>query len=231
MATLLRNPERGKLRFDLAEASGALGDLGTYSFHETKNVVSGEGGALCVNTPDLVTRAEILREKGTNRAQFFRGEVDKYTWVDVGYSELASELVSAFLLAQLEKVDAITSRRRHLWGRYHTAFEALERSGALRRPIVPAHCEHNAHLYYLILPDEGARNALMDGLRARGILAVFHYLPLHLAPVGQRFGYRPGSLPVTEELSARLLRFPLFYGLKDVEQDEVIAATLKILGG
>jgi len=209
---------------------GTIGDLGTFSFHETKNVVSGEGGALIVNAPDLTTRAEVLREKGTNRAQFFRGEVDKYTWVDVGYSELASELVSAFLLAQLEEVDRITARRRHLWDRYHAAFADADEKGAARRPIVPDHCEHNAHIYYLLLPDEAARNAMMDAFRQKGILAVFHYLPLHLAPVGRRYGYREGSLPVTEDLSGRLLRLPLFFGLTDAEQDDVIAAALGFLG-
>jgi dTDP-4-amino-4,6-dideoxygalactose transaminase len=209
---------------------GGLGHLGTFSFHETKNVVTGEGGALCVNDAALLERAEIIREKGTNRAQFFRGEIDKYTWVDLGSSQLASELVAAFLFGQLERLEDITSRRLMLWSRYHAAFATAEAAGALRRPVVPGHCGHNGHIYHLLLPDGKARDALMDHLRARGILAVFHYIPLHISPVGQRAGYRPGDLPVTEDASARLLRLPLFHALAEAEQDEVIAGTLGFLG-
>jgi dTDP-4-amino-4,6-dideoxygalactose transaminase len=209
---------------------GGIGHLGAYSYHETKNVVSGEGGALCVNDPDLLARAEIIREKGTNRAQFFRGEIDKYTWVDVGSSQLASELVAAFLYGQFEQLDFITSHRIAQWDRYHAAFEAAETAGVLRRPKIPEHCEHNAHIYHLLLETGDARNALMDHLRARGILAVFHYIPLHSSPAGQRVGYRADDLPITEDLSARLLRLPLFHDLTEAEQGEVISETLAFLG-
>ncbi|MCU0725224.1 MAG: dTDP-4-amino-4,6-dideoxygalactose transaminase [Planctomycetes bacterium] len=205
-------------------ALGSLGDLAAYSFHETKNVISGEGGALCINDPSLVQRAEILREKGTDRSRFFRGEVDRYTWHDAGYSEVPSEVVAAFLWGQLEHLEEITARRRALWERYHAAFADHEIRGALRRPIVPDHCGHNGHIYYLLLPSEPRRDALIESLRARGILAVFHYLPLHLSPLGRRLGGKDGDLPVTEALSARLVRLPLYHELTPVDQDEVIAA-------
>jgi dTDP-4-amino-4,6-dideoxygalactose transaminase len=208
---------------------GTIGDIGTYSFHETKNVIAGEGGALCLNDPELVARAEILREKGTNRAQFFRGEVDKYTWVDVGSSEVTSELVAAFLCGQLERLEEITERRLRLWDRYHEAFEAVERGGRARRPRIPDGCTANGHIYYLLLATEEDRDGLMNHLRGRGILAVFHYVPLHLSPVGQGLGYRRGQFPRTEDLSARLLRLPIFHGLPEADQDRVIEETLAYL--
>jgi dTDP-4-amino-4,6-dideoxygalactose transaminase len=210
-------------------ALGSLGDLAAYSFHETKNVISGEGGALCVNDPRFVLRAEVLREKGTNRSQFFRGEVDKYTWHEPGYSEVPSEVVAAFLWGQLEHLEEITARRRAIWDRYHEAFAAPESAGAVRRPVVPEHCGHNGHIYYLLLPTGAARDAFIDHLKSRGILAVFHYLPLHLSPLGRSLGGREGDLPVTEELSARLVRLPLFHELRPGEQDEVIAEALAFL--
>jgi dTDP-4-amino-4,6-dideoxygalactose transaminase len=200
---------------------GGIGHMGAVSFHETKNVISGEGGALAVRDERFVRRAEIIREKGTNRSAFFRGQVDKYTWVDVGSSYLPSELTAAFLFAQLEQGDVLTRRRLAMWDRYHEAFADLEGEGLVRRPIVPAHCEHNAHLYYLLLPTLDARQELLAALRRGGIGAVFHYVPLHGAPAGRRWGRTHGSLTVTDDVSERLVRLPLWVGLED-RQDEVI---------
>lgn len=210
-------------------ALGSLGALAALSFHETKNVISGEGGALLVNQPDLAARAEIIREKGTNRSQFFRGQVDKYTWVDVGSSYLPSELIAAFLAAQFEEVDAITGRRLALWDQYHQALAGLEAAERLRRPVVPAHCTHNAHMYYVLLPNLATRSALIDRLKAAGVQSVFHYIPLHSAPAGRRYGRvgdGRGNLPVTNEVSDRLLRLPLWCGL-EAEQPQVIQALLE----
>lgn len=207
---------------------GSFGDFAAVSFHETKNFISGEGGALLVNDPAHIARAEILWEKGTNRSSFFRGEVDKYTWVDLGSSYLPSDMIAAFLLAQLEQAEALLARRRALWARYHRGFEALEKKGAVRRPIVPDGCEDNAHLYYLLLPDRGARTRLIDGLKERGIQAPFHYVPLHSAPAGRKFGRAGGSLAVTEDLSDRLLRMPLWYAMTD-EPEQVIDAVYRLL--
>ena len=194
---------------------GSIGDLGCLSFHETKNVVSGEGGALLVNAPELAARAEIIREKGTNRSQFFRGQVDKYTWVDIGSSYLPSELIAAVLCAQLEQADAINQARLDVWGRYHARFAALEAAGRVRRPVVPQSCAHNAHMYYLLLPDLGTRTRVIDTLKDAGIAAVFHYVPLHSAPAGLRHGRTNGPLPVTDDTSDRLLRLPLWIGVAD----------------
>ena len=176
---------------------GSFGHLATLSFHETKNIVAGEGGALLINDSRFADRAEIIREKGTNRSAFFRGQVDKYSWVDIGSSYLPGELVAAFLLAQLEDAVSITQRRLALWQQYHEAFAELERLGRVRRPIVPAHCEHNAHLYYLLFEDLAARSRFIDGMRDLQIDTVFHYVPLHSAPVGRRLGRVSGvTLPV-----------------------------------
>jgi dTDP-4-amino-4,6-dideoxygalactose transaminase len=203
-------------------ALGSLGDLGTYSFHETKNVICGEGGALCLNDPALVERAEIIRDKGTNRRQFFRGEVDKYTWVDVGSSYVPSEVCCAFLYAQLELLDAITARRRKIWGFYEEHLRPLEARGLLRLPHVPANCQTNSHLFYILLPDVAARQAALEHLRRHGISAVFHYVPLHTSPMGRQWGYGPGDLPVTEDLSGRLLRLPLYHEITESEQAQVV---------
>lgn len=207
---------------------GAIGQMGTLSFHETKNIISGEGGALLVNEARFAERAEIIREKGTNRSQFFRGQVDKYTWVDIGSSYLPGEIITAFLWAQMEEADAITRRRLELWNAYHHAFAAPEADGRLRRPIVPAHCEHNAHMYYLLLPSLEHRTAFIDRLRQAGIHTVFHYIPLHSAPGGLRHGRAHGDLPVTAAMSDRLVRLPLWVGLAE-HQDEVILAVTKAL--
>jgi len=200
---------------------GAIGHLGTVSFHETKNVISGEGGALLIGDQRFVDRAEVVREKGTNRTRFFRGEVDKYTWVDIGSSYLPGEIIAAFLSAQLEDAESITSRRKEVWNRYHARLEPLERAGRIRRPVVPASCLHNAHMYYLLLPSERLRSRLIERLRARGINAVSHYVPLHSSPAGQRFARTAGSLERTDDLSARLLRLPLWLGMDDSVPDAI----------
>jgi len=198
-----------------ARPLGSIGVLGAMSFHETKNLVSGEGGALLVNDPRLAERAEIIREKGTNRSQFFRGQVDKYTWVDIGSSYLPSELIAAFLLAQFEAAQEIQRRRLLIWDTYHAAFEELETSGKVRRPIVPAHASHNAHMYYLLVRDLEIRTKVLAALRQRGIGAVFHYVPLHSSPAGLKYGRTHGSMAVTQNVSDRLLRLPLWPGLEE----------------
>jgi dTDP-4-amino-4,6-dideoxygalactose transaminase len=202
---------------------GSLGALGAYSFHETKNIISGEGGALLVSDPALAGRAEIIREKGTNRSQFFRGQVDKYTWVDLGSSFLPGEIVAGFLAAQLQQAQAITSRRLNLWDRYHTAFADLEAAGKLRRPVLPEDCTHNAHMYYLLLPTLYVRTAFIEHMKACDIQCVFHYVPLHSAPYGRRVGRVSGSMQVTDDIADRLVRLPLWVGLEE-HIDRVIDA-------
>lgn len=211
-------------------ALGGIGDLGGLSFHETKNVISGEGGALLVNDPELVLRAEILREKGTDRSRFFRGEVDKYTWQDLGSSFLPSELTAAFLWAQLEEAQAITNRRLAVWQTYHAVLEPLERRGLLRRPIVPADCQQNGHLYYILLAPGIDRGTVLGKLKDAQINAVFHYVPLHSSPAGKRFGRQSGELSLTTSLSERLIRLPMWIGLSETQQQRVCDALGKILG-
>ncbi len=194
---------------------GSIGHMGALSFHETKNIISGEGGALLVNDPRFVERAEIVREKGTNRSQFFRGQVDKYTWVDIGSSYLPGEIIAAFLWAQMEEADAITKRRLDLWTHYHQGFVALEGAGHVRRPIIPRDCIHNAHMYYLLLPSLEKRTEFIARLKERGIHAVFHYVPLHSAPMGLKAGRAAGDMSNTVGLSERLVRLPLWLGLED----------------
>ena len=203
---------------------GTIGDIGTYSFHETKNFICGEGGAIVINNEKLIERAEIIREKGTNRSKFFRGEVDKYTWVDIGSSYLPSDLLAAFLYAQLENMEQINKRRRELFDYYHKALIPLVNDGKMRLPYVSSECQSNCHLFYIILKNENSRNALMDHLKSNGILAVFHYLPLHLSLVGRSMGYTNGQLPVAETMSGRLLRLPFYYDLKHEEQAEIVGS-------
>lgn len=203
---------------------GTLGHLGSFSFHHTKNVTSGEGGALLVNDPQLLERAEVVWEKGTNRMRFERGEVDRYTWVDLGSSFAASELTAAFLWGQLEAAGEITRRRLEIWQRYHEAFAELERDGSAQRPEVPAGHVHNGHLYYLILPSPPARDAFIAAMRAAGIATSFHYVPLHSSPAGRRFGRTAGDLAQTEQLSRRLVRLPLWPGLDSQAVERVIEA-------
>lgn len=206
---------------------GAIGAFGALSFHETKNIIAGEGGALLVNDPHFVERAEIIREKGTNRAQFFRGQVDKYTWVDIGSSYLPSEILAAFLAAQIEEAEAITTRRLALWNHYHEALAPLEAAGRLRRPVVPAHCTHNAHMYYVLLDGLDARTRFIAALKSDDIHPVFHYVPLHSAPAGRNYGRTSGDLGVTERTSERLVRLPLW--LPDLDQARVIDAVKAFL--
>jgi len=199
---------------------GTFGALGALSFHETKNIICGEGGALLVNDARFAERAEIIREKGTNRSQFFRGQVDKYTWVDVGSSYLPGEIVAAFLAAQMEDAERITRDRLAIWERYHAAFAAAEASERVRRPIIPARCRHNAHMYYLLLPDVGARTRFIAVMKAADIHPVFHYVPLHSAPAGRRFARASGELPITDRAGDCLVRLPLW--LPDMDQERVI---------
>jgi dTDP-4-amino-4,6-dideoxygalactose transaminase len=203
---------------------GTFGSLATQSFHETKNFTCGEGGALLINDPAFIERAEIIREKCTNRSRFFRGQVDKYSWVDVGSSYLMSDVLAAFLLAQLEAWEWIQSRRRALWERYHSALADWAGSRGVTLPTVPAGCEQAYHMYYLLLPSLEARQALIAHLKARNILAVFHYLPLHSSEMGRKLGARPGDCPVAEHASDRLLRLPFFNRMTDEEQGRVIEA-------
>lgn len=192
---------------------GAIGDLGAFSFHETKNVISGEGGALLVNRDDLVQRAEIIREKGTDRSRFFRGQVDKYTWQDIGSSFLPGEIVAAFLAAQLDAAESITNVRLGVWNLYHEALAPLAARGLLRRPEVPQGCEHNAHMYYILISDGARRPAVLTHLKSQGINAVFHYVPLHLSPAGLARGRANGDLSRTVALSERIIRLPLWIGM------------------
>jgi dTDP-4-amino-4,6-dideoxygalactose transaminase len=207
---------------------GSMGDMGTLSFHETKNIISGEGGALLVNRQDYAKRAEIIRDKGTNRKAFFRGEVDKYSWVDIGSSFLPSDLIAAYLWAQMEEAESITARRLLLWQTYHEAFEELENEGLLRRPLIPEDCEHNAHMYYILLPDTQIRMRLIDHLKSKGIHSVFHYVPLHSSDMGRRVGRVAGGMERTDDLSARLLRLPIWLGV-EIYQAEIVAEIRKTL--
>ncbi|MCA1929450.1 dTDP-4-amino-4,6-dideoxygalactose transaminase [Rheinheimera sp.] len=209
---------------------GSMGDLGAFSFHETKNVISGEGGALLVNNVRYATAAEIIREKGTNRSQYFRGEIDKYTWQEHGSSFLPGELIAAFLWAQLEEAKQITSRRLSSWNYYHAHFADAERMGLLSRPVIPSDCVHNAHMYYVVLNPALDRQPVLDGLKALGIGAVFHYVPLHSAPAGVKFGRVEGNMSNTDLLSAQLIRLPLWVGISETQQDFVAESLMKLLG-
>jgi dTDP-4-amino-4,6-dideoxygalactose transaminase len=207
---------------------GSIGNLGAFSFHETKNIISGEGGCLLINRPDMIARAEIIREKGTDRSRFFRGEVDKYTWQSIGSSYLPGEIVAAFLFAQLEQAKEITQKRLSSWACYHELLAPLESKSLLRRPIVPKHCQHNGHLYYILLNKGVDRDSVLSNLRNLNISAVFHYVPLHTSPAGKRYGRVSGTLKRTEDLSSRLIRLPLWYGITS-EQQEIISDALRTL--
>jgi dTDP-4-amino-4,6-dideoxygalactose transaminase len=201
---------------------GTLGDMAALSFHVTKNIISGEGGALLINKPKHVERAQIIREKGTNRIKFVEGKIDKYSWVDIGSSYLPGEIIAAFLLAQLEKTNEINRKRLTIWNRYHRELADLERREKLRRPIIPAHMKHNAHLYYILTRGIEERKSLIDFLKDRGILAVTHYVPLHSSPGGHKFARYVGDMRVSRDTENRLIRLPLFYDLTHREQTEVI---------
>ncbi len=203
---------------------GTFGQLATLSFHETKNINCGEGGALLINDTRLIDRAEIIRAKGTNRSLFFRGQVDKYTWVDLGSSYLPSDLLAAFLKAQLEAAEQIRARRRRVWEYYHQHLRDWAADHGVRLPCVPSHCEQTYHMFYLLLPSLARRQALMAHLKTRGIMSVFHYVPLHLSPMGQSMGGKPGDCPVTEQVSDRLVRLPFFNDLTEDDQARVVSA-------
>ncbi len=203
---------------------GTFGCLATQSFHETKNVSCGEGGALVINAPEYAERAEIIREKGTNRSRFFRGQVDKYTWVDIGSSYLPSDILAAFLYAQLEAHQEIQARRKRIWENYYRDLQGWAGRNDVRLPIIPAYCEQSYHMFYLLLPSLEVRQALIEHLKQRGILSVFHYQPLHLSEMGRRFGGKEGDCPVTEDVSQRLLRLPFYTGLEEDEQTRVVEA-------
>ena len=227
--TVVEDAAQGVMSSYKGRALGSIGHLGAYSFHETKNVISGEGGALLVNDPELVSRAEIVREKGTDRSRFFRGEVDKYTWQEVGSSFLPGELISAFLWAQLEEADRITQGRLITWDRYHEGLAPLEARGLLRRPIVPVECTHNAHMYYILLAPEIDRQVVLEKLKQSSINAVFHYVPLHSSRFGKLCSRSHGSLDVTSSSAERLLRLPIWMGLSKSHQDRVIDVLGSIL--
>lgn len=228
--TVIEDAAQGSFAQYKGKPLGTFGNLSAFSFHATKNIVSGEGGALVINDPEMVERAEIIWEKGTNRSQFFRGEVDKYTWVDVGSSFLPSELTAAFLYSQLEQGEAITQRRLAFWNRYHWAFAKLDFEGLVKRPTVPLHCQHNAHIYYLMLDSLETRTQVLKHLKAHGIQATFHYVPLHSSPAGQKFGRAAGDLTVTNDISDRILRLPMSANMTLEEVDQIITLVFEALG-
>jgi dTDP-4-amino-4,6-dideoxygalactose transaminase len=209
---------------------GTIGDIGCYSFHETKNYTCGEGGAILINRNSrLAERAEILREKGTNRSKFIQGTVDKYTWIDIGSSFLPSDIQAAFLYAQFEKLDEIQIKRAEIYRQYYEGLKALKQKGLLRLPVIPPESESNYHMFYVLLNTEKERNILMSRLKENGINAVFHYIPLHISPMGCKLGYRTGDLPKTENLSSRLLRLPMYADLSNSEIDYVLSNIHQIL--
>ena len=218
---VVEDAAQGMHAYYKGRALGSIGHMGTYSYHETKNYVCGEGGTLTINHPELQTRAEIIRDKGTNRQQFFRGAVDKYTWVDIGSSYVLSELSCAFLYAQLEALDEIRALRKQVFDNYQHLLGGLQDEGFLQIPVIPDECETNYHMFYILLKDQETRDALMQYLREHDINAVFHYIPLHTSPMGRSFGYREGQLPVTEDLSGRLLRLPFFNEISFSQQERI----------
>lgn len=227
--TLIEDAAQGVLSSHRDRPLGSLGSMGCLSFHETKNVQCGEGGALLVNDPELVDRAEVVQEKGTDRSRFVRGEVDRYTWVDVGSSFLTSEVNAAFLWAQLEHAEPITRRRMEIWNRYHERFADLEGRGVARRPVVPSHARHNAHMYYLMLDGRSARDRLIEGLSKAGVQAVFHYVPLHSSPAGRRLGRSVASMANTDAAGEGLVRLPLWPDMTAAQVDLVADRTVELL--
>jgi dTDP-4-amino-4,6-dideoxygalactose transaminase len=227
---VVEDAAQGVNAFYKGRALGSMGHLGTYSFHDTKNLVCGEGGALCCNDPALVERAEIIRDKGTNRAKFFRGEVDKYTWIDHGSSYIPSEIACAFLAAQLEAMDAIKIRRRAIDRFYRHHLRPLEAEGMLRLSYIPDECQSHYCGFFIVLNSGEIRDAMIAHLKQHGVSAVFHFVPLHISPMGRKLGYREGDLPITEDLSRRLLRIPSFGDITEAQQAwvvELIAAFLR----
>jgi dTDP-4-amino-4,6-dideoxygalactose transaminase len=223
--TVIEDAAQGVMSAYKGRPLGSIGHYGCFSFHETKNIIAGEGGALLINDAAMAERAEIIREKGTNRSLFFRGQVDKYTWVDIGSSYLPGELIAAFLWAQMQDAEDITRRRLGIWHRYHDAFAELEAAGHVRRPVVPHGCVHNAHMYYLLLKDLAERTRFIEALKGVDIHSVFHYVPLHSAPQGLNCARVSGGMSVTTEWADRLVRLPLWVGL-EAEQGRVIEQVL-----
>jgi len=208
--------------FYKGKACGSMGDMGCFSFHETKNIVCGEGGALLINKPQYIETAEIIREKGTNRSKFFRGQVDKYTWVGLGSSYLPSELNAAYLYPQLQHMTEINAQRMKIWETYHEALAPFEKSGHIRRPIIPQDCTHNAHMYYLLFNNLETRTAFIEYMKSKNILCVFHYIPLHSSPYGQQCGRIGSTMETTDRISDTLVRLPLYYGLSEEKQAYII---------
>ncbi len=211
------------------QALGSIGDFGCFSFHETKNFISGEGGALAVNAEQFIRRAEIIREKGTNRAEFFRGEVDKYTWQSIGSSYLPSELIAAFLYAQLECAEDITNKRLNIWNRYYEELQFLAQNGDITLPHIPVKCQHNGHLFYCILESLEARERFLKFLREKGILAIFHYVPLHLSPMAKKM-HLEADLPISSDLANRIVRLPVYFMLNEEQQTYIIATVKEFFG-
>ena len=227
---VIEDAAQGVSSFYKGKALGTIGDYGCFSFHETKNYSMGEGGALLIQDENNIERAEIIREKGTNRSKFFRGQIDKYTWVAAGSSYLPSELNAAYLYAQLEQIDKIFDSRMHAWNRYYEGLKPLAEAGCIELPVVPEGCEHNAHMFYIKAKDLEERTALIAFLKTRGVNAVFHYIPLHSAPAGLKLGRFHGEDRYTTRESERLTRLPLYYGLTDEDVDTVIAAVKAFYG-
>lgn len=226
---VIEDAAQGVMSFYKGKALGSIGDFGAYSFHQTKNIISGEGGCLLVNSPEMIAQAEIIREKGTDRSRYFRGEIDKYTWQGVGSSYLPGELIASFLWAQLEQADYITAQRLASWDYYHSVLGEFENEVSFRRPIVPEGCTHNAHMYYVLLAEGVDRQIVLDEFRRCGIGAVFHYVPLHSSPAGSVFGRIANELPVTEALADRLIRLPLWIGIAKLQQNKVIDVLLSAI--
>lgn len=219
---VVEDAAQGVLAYYKDKMLGTIGDYGCYSFHETKNYVMGEGGAIVVKNNEQFKKAEIVREKGTNRSQFIRGDVDKYTWHEVGSSYLPSDILAALLYGQLERNEEIMEKRMRVWNYYNEALEDLEKNEKLIRPYIPSYAKHNAHMFYIVLPTENIRNSLMVKLKENGIGATFHYIPLHTSPVGLKLGCKKGDLPVTEEYAGRLLRLPLYANMADEDCKYVV---------
>ncbi len=226
---VIEDAAQGVNSFYKGRGLGSIGHLAAFSFHETKNYICGEGGALCINSPEFIERAHIIRDKGTNRQQFLNGQVDKYTWVDIGSSYVPSEISCAFLLAQFEMLQEIADKRKALYEYYASALKPLEDEGFLRLPVIPIDCKINYHMFYILLPDQMIRDALIAYLKKHDIHAIFHYVPLHTSPMGQKFGFHYGALPVTENISQRLLRLPFYFDITEEEQKQVSSKIMDFL--
>ena len=226
---VVEDAAQGVLAYYKDKPLGTIGDYGCYSFHETKNYVMGEGGGIIVKDDKKFEKAEIIREKGTNRCQFVRGEVDKYTWHEIGSSYLPSDILAALLYGQLTRANEIMEKRMNIWNYYNEEFKELEEQGKLIRPYIPKYAKHNAHMYYIILPTEQKRNELIAKLKENGVSAVFHYIPLHTSPMGERLGCKKGDLPVTEEYAGRLLRLPLYADMTEADRNYVVSKVKELL--